>query len=177
MNIWQGYGLVALEQCKVTPGGHVLTTGPGTYKIPSVGNIPAEFNVTLLKGGIMDKAVYSSRVGLWLFSFFFYSTESVASCNYDYRQVCPKRPILIRISWNIFGGRKFKAVQTYIQGNLLDSHRPEIHRRNVCFVRLSKQRNPEKETEHRFRCLSRVYTSTSTRVLRPATNKFPKLPT
>ncbi|XP_064601293.1 LOW QUALITY PROTEIN: xanthine dehydrogenase/oxidase-like [Liolophura sinensis] len=57
----QGYGLVALEQCKVTPGGHVLTTGPGTYKIPSVGNIPAEFNVTLLKGGTMEKAVYSSR--------------------------------------------------------------------------------------------------------------------
>lgn len=42
--------------------GHLLTRGPGAYKIPGFGNVPQEFNVTLLKDVPNVKAVYSSKV-------------------------------------------------------------------------------------------------------------------
>ena len=58
----QGYGLMVLEQYKVRPDGTLLTRGPGTYKIPSVANIPQQFNVTLLRDAGNPKAVYSSKV-------------------------------------------------------------------------------------------------------------------
>ncbi|KAK7462498.1 hypothetical protein BaRGS_00038467, partial [Batillaria attramentaria] len=45
----QGYGLMLLEQYKVRPDGTLLTRGPGTYKLPSLGNIPTTFNVSLLR--------------------------------------------------------------------------------------------------------------------------------
>ncbi|ESO98488.1 hypothetical protein LOTGIDRAFT_142910 [Lottia gigantea] len=57
----QGYGLYMLEQYKVSQSGNLLTKGPGTYKIPSVGNIPKVFNVSLLKDKPNPKAVYSSK--------------------------------------------------------------------------------------------------------------------
>ncbi|KAK7505488.1 hypothetical protein BaRGS_00003233, partial [Batillaria attramentaria] len=57
----QGYGLMVLEQYKVQPDGTLLTRGPGTYKIPSVGNIPQKFNVTLLRESGNPRAVYSSK--------------------------------------------------------------------------------------------------------------------
>ncbi|XP_022085904.1 xanthine dehydrogenase/oxidase-like [Acanthaster planci] len=44
----QGYGMFVLEDYRVTPTGHLLTKGPGFYKIPACGDIPAEFNVSLL---------------------------------------------------------------------------------------------------------------------------------
>ena len=46
----QGYGLFVLEQMVHSPDGVPLTRGPGAYKIPGFDDIPAEFNVTLLKG-------------------------------------------------------------------------------------------------------------------------------
>ena len=46
--------------------GHFITRGPGTYKIPTFGNIPQQFNVTLLKDLPNLKAVYSSKVRLVL---------------------------------------------------------------------------------------------------------------
>nr|KAG5712867.1 hypothetical protein BaRGS_007464 [Batillaria attramentaria] len=57
----QGYGLMVLEQYKVQPDGTLLTRGPGTYKIPSVGNIPQKFNVTLLRESGNPRAVYSAK--------------------------------------------------------------------------------------------------------------------
>jgi len=51
-----------MEQQKMSPDGYLRTRGPGTYKIPSVGDIPAEFNVSLLKGSHNKRAVYSSKV-------------------------------------------------------------------------------------------------------------------
>ena len=41
--------------------GVLLTRGPGAYKIPSFGDIPSEFNVSLLHGATNPKAVYSSK--------------------------------------------------------------------------------------------------------------------
>ncbi|KAK7104188.1 xanthine dehydrogenase/oxidase-like isoform X2 [Littorina saxatilis] len=57
----QGYGMMMLEQYKVRPDGTLLTRGPGTYKIPSLGNVPAVFNVSLLRHSNNPKAVYSSK--------------------------------------------------------------------------------------------------------------------
>ncbi|CAG5134308.1 unnamed protein product, partial [Candidula unifasciata] len=57
----QGYGMLVLEQYKVTGQGKLLTSGPGNYKIPAFANIPHVFNVTLLKNPGNPKAVYSSK--------------------------------------------------------------------------------------------------------------------
>ena len=52
-----------MEQQKVSAKGYQFTLGPSNYKIPGFGDIPVEFNVTLLKGSVNEKAVYSSKVG------------------------------------------------------------------------------------------------------------------
>uniref|UniRef100_A0A1Y1MI51 xanthine dehydrogenase n=2 Tax=Photinus pyralis TaxID=7054 RepID=A0A1Y1MI51_PHOPY len=57
----QGYGLFMLEEFMFAPDGAILTKGPGTYKIPTLSNIPIEFNVALLKGACNPKAIYSSK--------------------------------------------------------------------------------------------------------------------
>ncbi|KAK6183872.1 hypothetical protein SNE40_006452 [Patella caerulea] len=57
----QGYGLYMLEDYKISPSGNLITKGPGNYKIPSVGNIPRQFNVSLLKDAPNTRAVYSSK--------------------------------------------------------------------------------------------------------------------
>jgi len=57
----QGYGLFVLEEHKMSPTGELYTQGPGTYKIPSFGNIPIQFNVHLLKDHPNKEAVYSSK--------------------------------------------------------------------------------------------------------------------
>ncbi|XP_038045213.1 xanthine dehydrogenase/oxidase-like [Patiria miniata] len=57
----QGYGLFVLEDYRVSPSGQLLTTGPGFYKIPSFGDIPAEFNVSLLTRAPNPLAICSSK--------------------------------------------------------------------------------------------------------------------
>lgn len=56
-----------LEQQKYSPNGFQFTRGPGNYKIPGFGDVPVEFNVSLLKGSVNERAVYSSKVrtGSW----------------------------------------------------------------------------------------------------------------
>lgn len=64
----QGMGWVALEELKfgdkdhkwIRPGS-LFTAGPGTYKIPTVNDIPLEFNVTLLHNAPNPRAVASSK--------------------------------------------------------------------------------------------------------------------
>ncbi|ESO84677.1 hypothetical protein LOTGIDRAFT_131803 [Lottia gigantea] len=56
-----GYGYFMLERYKVSPTGDVLTRGPGEYKIPSLGNIPSVFNVSMLKDSPKRSTVYSSK--------------------------------------------------------------------------------------------------------------------
>ena len=51
-----------MEQQKISPKGILYTRGPGSYKIPGFGDIPIEFNVTLLKDSRNERAVYSSKV-------------------------------------------------------------------------------------------------------------------
>lgn len=57
----QGYGLYTMEEVIYSPSGAILTRGPGTYKIPGFADIPAELNVSLLKGVSNPRAVYSSK--------------------------------------------------------------------------------------------------------------------
>ena len=58
----QGYGLFTMEELIVSPDGVPFTRGPGAYKIPGFSDIPAQFNVSLLKGSSNPRAVYSSKV-------------------------------------------------------------------------------------------------------------------
>ncbi|XP_056424495.1 xanthine dehydrogenase/oxidase isoform X4 [Hyla sarda] len=57
----QGLGLFTLEELKYSPDGNLYTRGPGMYKIPAFGDIPAEFNVSLLRDCPNSKAIYSSK--------------------------------------------------------------------------------------------------------------------
>ncbi|XP_038878581.1 xanthine dehydrogenase 1-like [Benincasa hispida] len=64
----QGLGWVALEELKwgdtahkwIAPGT-LYTAGPGSYKIPSINDVPFKFNVSLLKGHPNVKALHSSK--------------------------------------------------------------------------------------------------------------------
>ena len=64
----QGLGWMAIEELVwgdrehpwVQPG-HLFTKGPGTYKIPSVNDIPIDFRVSLLKNAPNPRAVHSSK--------------------------------------------------------------------------------------------------------------------
>ncbi|XP_071832343.1 xanthine dehydrogenase/oxidase-like isoform X2 [Apostichopus japonicus] len=57
----QGYGLFVLEDYFYSPEGHLLTSGPGTYKIPGFRDIPKEFNVYLLDRAPNPNAICSSK--------------------------------------------------------------------------------------------------------------------
>lgn len=64
----QGLGWVALEELKwgdaahkwIRPGS-LYTCGPGSYKIPSINDIPFKFHVSLLKGHPNVTAIHSSK--------------------------------------------------------------------------------------------------------------------
>lgn len=57
----QGYGLFTMEELIYSPTGTLYSRGPGTYKIPGFGDVPLEFNVSLLKGSTNPRAIYSSK--------------------------------------------------------------------------------------------------------------------
>ncbi|XP_038073117.1 xanthine dehydrogenase/oxidase-like [Patiria miniata] len=57
----QGYGLFVMEDYRMTPTGHLLTKGAGFYKIPGFGDIPGEFNISLLTRAPNPRAVCSSK--------------------------------------------------------------------------------------------------------------------
>ncbi len=65
----QGLGLFTLEECvyleegRGTQRGQPFTTGPGTYKIPSVTDVPVELNVSLMDRTPNPSAIFSSKVG------------------------------------------------------------------------------------------------------------------
>jgi len=57
----QEYGMLTMEQVLHSPTtGALLTRGPGTYKIPSLGDVPAQFHTGLLRGSSNPRALYSS---------------------------------------------------------------------------------------------------------------------
>jgi xanthine dehydrogenase molybdopterin-binding subunit B len=57
----QGMGWLTTEELKWDAEGRLLTHSPDTYKIPSVGDMPAVFNVTLMKNATQAGVVYGSK--------------------------------------------------------------------------------------------------------------------
>ncbi|HGY55263.1 MAG TPA: xanthine dehydrogenase molybdopterin binding subunit, partial [Caldithrix abyssi] len=57
----QGVGWVTTEECKWDAEGHLLNHSPDTYKIPTISDIPKEFNVKLLEGVPNPGAVRKSK--------------------------------------------------------------------------------------------------------------------
>ncbi|XP_077867721.1 xanthine dehydrogenase/oxidase-like [Saccoglossus kowalevskii] len=57
----QGYGLFMTEELHWSDKGQLLSTGPGTYNVPRVQDIPREFNIHLMPNSDNPKAVFSSK--------------------------------------------------------------------------------------------------------------------
>ena len=57
----QGMGWLTTEELKWDDQGRLLTHSPDTYKIPSVGDTPPVFNVTLLKNATQKNVVHGSK--------------------------------------------------------------------------------------------------------------------
>ncbi|CAG7723284.1 unnamed protein product [Allacma fusca] len=56
-----GIGLFTSEELVFSEQGELLTVGPNSYKIPTVGSIPLELNVSILPGSSNPHAIYSSK--------------------------------------------------------------------------------------------------------------------
>ena len=57
----QGMGWLTTEELRWDDQGRLLTHSPDTYKIPSVGDTPPVFNVTLLKNTTQRNVIYGSK--------------------------------------------------------------------------------------------------------------------
>jgi xanthine dehydrogenase molybdopterin binding subunit/xanthine dehydrogenase small subunit len=57
----QGMGWLTSEELKWDAQGRLLTHSPDTYKIPSIGDTPKVFNVTLLQDAAQKDVVYGSK--------------------------------------------------------------------------------------------------------------------
>jgi len=57
----QGMGWLTTEELKWDDQGQLLTHSPDTYKIPSAGDTPQVFNVTLHKNATQKNVVYGSK--------------------------------------------------------------------------------------------------------------------
>ena len=57
----QGMGWLTAEELKWDDQGVLLTHSPDTYKIPSIGDVPREFNVHFLKSATQKTVVHGSK--------------------------------------------------------------------------------------------------------------------
>ena len=57
----QGLGWLTTEELKWNDEGQLLTHSPDTYKIPSVGDTPQIFNVTLLRNAAQKNVIHGSK--------------------------------------------------------------------------------------------------------------------
>jgi len=57
----QGMGWLTSEELVWDSKGKFLSTGPATYKIPSIGDLPAEFNVALFEQANPEHTIYHSK--------------------------------------------------------------------------------------------------------------------
>ena len=58
----EGYGLFCLEEPLYSSSGLLLSTNSATYKIPSFGQCPLQFNVHLLNDSSNPKGIYDCKV-------------------------------------------------------------------------------------------------------------------
>uniref|UniRef100_A0A7N5JG31 aldehyde oxidase n=2 Tax=Ailuropoda melanoleuca TaxID=9646 RepID=A0A7N5JG31_AILME len=80
----QGMGLYTTEELKYSPEGVLYSRGPDEYKIPTITDVPEEFNVSLLPSSQTPPTIYSSKglgeSGMFLgSSVFFAITDAVAT--------------------------------------------------------------------------------------------------
>uniref|UniRef100_A0A4W2ECW0 aldehyde oxidase n=1 Tax=Bos indicus x Bos taurus TaxID=30522 RepID=A0A4W2ECW0_BOBOX len=80
----QGMGLYTTEELKYSPEGVLYSRGPDEYKIPTISDVPEEFNVSLLPSSQTPLTIYSSKglgeSGMFLgSSVFFAITDAVAA--------------------------------------------------------------------------------------------------
>uniref|UniRef100_A0A8D1NSS5 aldehyde oxidase n=1 Tax=Sus scrofa TaxID=9823 RepID=A0A8D1NSS5_PIG len=80
----QGMGLYTTEELKYSPEGVLYSRGPDAYKIPTITDVPQEFNVSLLPSSQTPLTIYSSKglgeSGMFLgSSVFFAITDAVAA--------------------------------------------------------------------------------------------------
>ncbi|KAM8789643.1 aldehyde oxidase 2 isoform 3-T3 [Rhynchonycteris naso] len=80
----QGIGLYTTEELTYSPEGVLYSRGPDEYKIPTITDVPEEFNVSLLPSSQNPLAIYSSKglgeSGLFLgSSVFFAITDAVTA--------------------------------------------------------------------------------------------------
>ena len=57
----QGLGWLTCEEVLHAPDGRLLTHGPSTYKIPSVGDVPEDFRVQLLEKAPQPGVIHGSK--------------------------------------------------------------------------------------------------------------------
>ncbi|KAM9249001.1 LOW QUALITY PROTEIN: aldehyde oxidase 2-like [Dugong dugon] len=82
----QGMGLYTTEELKYSPEGVLYSQGPDEYKIPTITDIPEEFNVSLLPSSQTSLTLYSSKglgeSGMFLgSSVFFAIADAVATAH------------------------------------------------------------------------------------------------
>ncbi|XP_057602270.1 aldehyde oxidase 2 isoform X2 [Hippopotamus amphibius kiboko] len=80
----QGMGLYTTEELKYSPEGVLYSRGPDEYRIPTISDVPEEFNVSLLSPSQTPLTIYSSKglgeSGMFLgSSVFFAITDAVAA--------------------------------------------------------------------------------------------------
>ncbi|XP_062942296.1 aldehyde oxidase 2 [Cynocephalus volans] len=80
----QGMGLYTIEELKYSPEGFLYSRSPDEYKIPTITDVPEEFNVSLLPSSQTPLTIYSSKglgeSGMFLgSSVFFAIADAVAT--------------------------------------------------------------------------------------------------
>ncbi|MCB9788493.1 MAG: xanthine dehydrogenase molybdopterin binding subunit [Deltaproteobacteria bacterium] len=57
----QGLGWLTMEEVLFDANGRGLTTGPSTYKVPAVGDVPSDFRVSLLERAPQPGVIHGSK--------------------------------------------------------------------------------------------------------------------
>ncbi|XP_065783775.1 aldehyde oxidase 2 isoform X2 [Muntiacus reevesi] len=105
----QGMGLYTTEELKYSPEGVLYSRGPDEYKIPTISDVPEEFNVSLLPSSQTPLTLYSSKglgeSGMFLgSSVFFAITDAVAAARKerdiaeDFTMRSPATPEWVRMA-------------------------------------------------------------------------------
>lgn len=105
----QGMGLYTTEELKYSPEGVLYSRGPDEYKIPTITDVPKQFNVSLLPSSQTPLTIYSSKglgeSGMFLgSSVFFAITDAVAAARRerdipeDFTATSPATPEWVRMA-------------------------------------------------------------------------------
>lgn len=85
----QGMGWVTTEELIYSKEGKLLSNSPATYKIPTYGDVPADFRVKLYEGSVNEVGVYQSKANgepplVYGEAVFFAIVEAIAAARGEY---------------------------------------------------------------------------------------------